>query len=163
MAGTRRVAIAERTISAADQRESGRPDSRGNVQARAVIWALTVEGKKARRPRPLRFGQRSGGPPPLAPFLNRAHCCPQLPGNLGVVPVRVCVGGEDDLGPQDTTVAGRFAETHKVPQVLEFFKGERNRLRWLGSSGHGRSSALRHRWTQCNGSRFLMSKPYANL
>ena len=113
MAGTRRLAIAERTSSAADQRESGRPDSRGNVQARAVIRARTAEGKKARGAGPLRFCQRLSSTPSLAPFLDSAHRRPHPPGNLGVVPLRVFVGGEDDLGPHHAAMAGRFSETHQ--------------------------------------------------
>jgi len=163
MAVTRRLARAARTISAADQRESGRPDSRGNVQARAVIRALAVEGKKARGAGPLRFGHRPGGPPSLAPLLHGAHRRAQLPGDLGVVPRGVFVGGQEDLGPNDAAMAGRFSQTHQVLESLEFFQRKRNRLRWLGSSGHACPSSLPNRGTQSNGSRFLMSKPYANL
>jgi len=163
MAGTMRVAIADRAISAADQRESGRPDSRGNVQARAVMRALAVEGKQARRARPLRFGQRPGGPPPLAPLLHSAHRRSQPPGNLGVVPLRVFVGGKDDLGPKDATMAGRFSEATETLELLEFFQGKRNGFCWFRSSWHRNPSPVPARRTHCSVSRFSMSKPYANL
>ena len=163
MVGMMRWAIADRTISAADQRESGRPDSRGNVQARAVIRALTVEGKKARGPRPLRFGQRSAVPPPLAPFLNGPHGGPQLTGRLGVVPLRVFVGDEDDLGPNHAAMAGCFSKATEPLELRELFKGERNRCCWFRSSWHGRPSAAPVRRPHCSVSRFIMSKPYANL
>src|SRR5215472_2087105 len=47
--------ITARASSLADQRDSGLPESRGKVQARAVTRARTAEGKKARPARPRGF------------------------------------------------------------------------------------------------------------
>src|SRR5262247_2513649 len=88
--------ITARASSLADQRDSGLPESRGNVQARAVTRARTAEGKKARPAWPRGFlihWPRPAAAPPLADGpIGTAHC----PGNGHVAPVWMFVGPQQD-------------------------------------------------------------------
>src|SRR5512138_1024510 len=95
-----------RASSPADQRDSGLPESRGNVQARAVTRARTAEGEKARPTGPRGFLVRRPRSAAAAPLAYRpvrtAHC----PGNRHVTPVWMLVGPQQDLGPHDFSVWG---------------------------------------------------------
>src|SRR6266542_3823047 len=89
--------ITARASLAADQRESGLPEPRGSVQARAVTRARVAEGKKARPAGPRRFVERWSRPAPAAPL---AHCpvsTPHRPCDGGVCPVRMLVREQEYL------------------------------------------------------------------
>src|SRR5262252_6062849 len=85
--------------SLADQRDSGLPESRGNVQASAVTRARTAEGKKARPAGPRGFLVHR---PPLG--CGGATCAPsdrRSPplGQWRRTPVRMLVRQQEDLCP----------------------------------------------------------------
>src|SRR5215468_8641364 len=86
--------------SRADQRDSGLPESRGNVQASAVTRARTAEGEKARPPQPPGFlirRPRATAAPPLA---HRPIGTADGPGNGDdVAPLGMLVGQQADFRP----------------------------------------------------------------
>src|SRR5579859_7833018 len=59
-----------------DQRESGLPHALGRVQASAVIWARTAEGKKARGSRALPVLDGPVGAPTLTPVAHGSGRAP---------------------------------------------------------------------------------------
>jgi hypothetical protein len=125
-----------RASSAADQRESGLPESRGRVQARAVTCTLTREGEKTGRAPSGGFFEGRPGPAPLTPFADRPICAAHGAGNGRVAPVGVLVGQEQDLRPHDLGMRGRT----KPGKVLERFvlgSGKRDLMPRLGSSVQG--------------------------
>jgi hypothetical protein len=91
--------ITAEASSLADQRDSGLPESRGNVQARAVTRARTAEGEKARPTWPRGFlirRPRAAAPPPLP---RRPVGTAHGPGNGDVTPLGMLVGQQEDLRP----------------------------------------------------------------
>src|SRR5215471_4323988 len=111
--------------SLADHRDSGLPESRGNVQARAVTRARTAEGKKARPPWPRSFlirRPRAAAAPPL-PYrpVGTAHG----PGNGHVTPLGMLVGQQEDLCPHDLRV-GCGPKSADAFEVSVFRSGQSN-------------------------------------
>ena len=88
-----------RASSPADQRDSGLPESRGNVQARAVTRARTAEGKKARPTWPRGFLIRRPRPAAAAPLAHSPVGTAHRPGNCHVTPVWMLVRPQEDLRP----------------------------------------------------------------
>lgn len=121
--------------SAEDQRESGLPDSCGSVQANAVIWARTVEGKKARGARTWRFCKDGTVPARRSPFADGRDVTPHLTGNRGVVPRGVLISQNEDLRPHHLEV-GRLAQTSEVLKSCIFLSRKSYDMVRLGSTGH---------------------------
>jgi len=109
--------ITARANSAADQRDSGLPESRGSVQARAVTRARAAEGEKARPPGPRRFLERRPRPASAAPFAHCPVCTAHRPRDGRVGPVRLLVREQQYLGPHDLSVGGPAEARH----ALELF------------------------------------------
>lgn len=124
MLETMPLALALEASSAEDHRERGLPESLGNVQARAVIWARCIEGKKAGSAWARGFFNAGGLPPALAPFAHGAVRAAGLIGNGGIVPLRVFIGQKHDLGPDNLGVGSAFAQADKMPKMGEFLSGE---------------------------------------
>ena len=122
-----------RASSVADQRESGVPESRGSVQARALTCARTAEGEKARpagsgripegRPRP-------AAPPPLA---HRPVGAAHSVGNSRIAPLRMLVGQEQDLRPHHLRLR-RGATTAETPELPVFGSREGHLVSRFGSA-----------------------------
>src|SRR5262249_44093271 len=97
MRETIRRSITADASSLADQRDSGLPESRGNVQTRAVTRARTAEAEKARPTWPRGFllrWPRAAAAPPLA---HRPVGAADGAGNGDVAPVGMFVGQQEDL------------------------------------------------------------------
>ena len=98
MPETIRLALASSASAWQDQREKGFPHVLGSVQASAVIWARTLEGKKARGSRAFPVMDGPGHAPTLAPS---AHCsvgASHHTSDLFVAPVRVLKSGNQNFG-----------------------------------------------------------------
>lgn len=118
-----------------DQRDSGFPESRGNVQARAVTWVLWVEEKKTGAPRPWCFLQQRTFPaarPPLAHGPDGASC---LFGDCGIVPLGMFVSQDQNLS-SDHLGMWCFSESGDILKLLVFLCSESNRMLGFGAAGH---------------------------
>src|SRR5437879_2475950 len=110
MSETIRLALASSASAWQDQRDSGFPHAFGNVQASAVIWARTCEGKKARGSRALPVNDGPGHAPSLAPVAHGTGGTSNGTGDLFVAPVRVIVSGHEHLGTHHLNV-GRVSQS----------------------------------------------------
>lgn len=120
-----------------DQRESGLPLCRGNVQASAVTRALWLEGKKARGAGPLALlnGPVTASLPSLSPPANSPDGAPHGLSDPDVGPFGVFPSQQKNPGSHDFAV-GSFAETSHVAQLLPLLGGEQYPVRRLGTAWH---------------------------
>src|SRR5215813_9198428 len=145
-----------RASSLADQRDSGLPESRGNVQASAVTRARTAEGEKARPARPRGFlirRPRSATAPPL-PYrpVPTAHG----PGNGHVTPLGMLVGEQEDLRPDHLRV-GSCPKSADAFELSVFRSSESNAaLRFRSPRTRG---LFAHRSLESDD----ISRPFQNL
>ena len=131
-----------------DQRESGRPDSAGRVQASAVIWARWAEGKKARAARAWGFihaGSFSAG---CSPLPNGGDIAAAFPSQGDVVPVRVFIRQNQDFCP-DYLSMGCLAQTGDMLKANVFLCGQSDDVLRLGPSGHQTIPPLDGERSQC--------------
>jgi hypothetical protein len=162
MRRTMRRWMTVRASSAADQRESGRPESRGRVQARAVTCSLTLEGEKAGRAPSRGFREGRPGPAPLTPFAHGPICAAHRAGNGGVAPVGVLIGQEQDLRPHHPGMRGR-TQTGKALERLVFGGRERDLMPRLGSSAQGAIRSVEHLGSTIAHTGSRAQKPGTNL
>lgn len=121
-----------------DQRDNGFPESLGSVHARAVIWALWVEGKKA-RPAGSRSVLNDGILlPTFAPLPDGPRAASHFPGDIGFRPFGMLPGQKKNLGAQNVVI-GRFAQARDLSQMLHLRAGQSYGGFRLRSSGHGPS------------------------
>src|SRR6516225_11845543 len=85
--------------SVLDQRESGRPESRGRVHARAVTCARWTEGKKTRLPRRRGIPESRPVPGPGAPGADRSIGTADRLRDRRVAPLGMLIGQEQNLRP----------------------------------------------------------------
>ena len=111
------LALASSASAGPDQREKGFPHALGSVQASAVIWARTLEGKKARGSRALLIPDGSGHAPPLAPSAHRSVGASHDTSDVFIAPVRMLKSGDQNFGPHHRDM-GRFEQPSNP---FEFF------------------------------------------
>ena len=115
--------ITARASSGADQRESGLPESRGSVQAKAVTCARAAEGEKARPAGPRRFLERRSRPAPAAPLPHGPVSTAHRPRDGRVRPVGMLVRAQEYLGPYHLSV-GRRATSRDAFELFVLGSGE---------------------------------------
>ena len=144
-----------------DHRDRGLPDSLGRVHAKAVIWARTVEGKKAGAAGTRGIGEVGILPPSLAPFPDGPGTGSHLPGHRGVRPVRMFPGHHQDLRPEDSGIGG-LAQPGDMAQAVQLLTGKGDGIRGSRSSWHRVAPSW---WTvrsQYSAERLMAQKPLAN-
>lgn len=156
---TIRLAFASSANARQDQRDSGFPHALGSVQARAVIWARTLEGKKARGSRAFPVLNGPVNAPALAPVAHGTGCASHSSGNALVRPLRMVMGGHEHLGAHDLDM-GRVSQSGdgKYLGIIGFV--EVDPVNRLGSPRHRGSTSL---WTQRTKQIFMTQKPGTNL
>ena len=135
MSETIRLALARSARAWHDQRDSGLPHVLGNVQASAVIWARTVEGKKARGSRAIPVLDRPSRAPALAPSAYRSVVTPDAAGNSMIRPIGMVMSRYQNLGPHHFFMRSFEAARH----LLKFFIGfgcQRYANFWLWTTRH---------------------------
>ena len=135
MLETIRLAFARSASAGQDQRDSGLPHALGNVQANAVIWARTAEGKKARGSRALSVFDRPGRAPAPAPSTHSPVMTPDASGNSMVRPIGMFISRYQNFGSHHFLMRSFEAACH----LLKFFIAsgcQRNTGLWLWTTRH---------------------------
>lgn len=124
--------------SVEDQSDKGLSNSRGSVQARAVTWALSVEGKKTRCSRTFRTFDGAFLPPAAPPFLYCPKCATYCSGNLMAGPIRMFIGGNNDFCSNNFGMR-RFEKSSDVFKFFIFFCSQFDFVSGFGSTRHRES------------------------